>query len=383
MRLTGKIGRAHPQFGWLLLWLAWLAGPAPILAHNPDTSYVQVKLAENQVTVRLTYDLFMLSLITNLDTAGDGRITRAELHQAAPVLQQFLRDHVHLELNGRAVDLGEAGEPVWPSGMGEAIAADDWHTLGALIAFPFSRPAVEVPQTVALTFDIFDQLGAQHTVLGTFEYLGPPQEVTFTQTEPDYLYDTGYVPTLAARLWVFLQLGLKHIFLGYDHLCFLLALIVVSRFGELIKIVTAFTVAHTVTLLLTATHVVTLPTRLVEAGIALTIVYVALENLWLKSTAKRWRLAFGFGLIHGFGFANLLGQLGLPPAGMVRSLLSFNVGVELAQLAVVLALLPFSVWLAQWSHGVRVKNLVSCLILLLGLGWFSARALNLKIPGFA
>jgi hypothetical protein len=112
-------------------------------------------------------------------------------------------------------------------------------------------------------------------------------------------------------------------------------------------------------------------------------VYVALENLWLKSSNHRWRLAFFFGLVHGFGFANLLRQLGLPPAGMIRSLLSFNVGVELAQLGIVLALLPFSVWLAQWHYGVRVKYAVSIAIVLLGLGWFSARAFNLQIPGFS
>jgi hypothetical protein len=121
--------------------------------------------------------------------------------------------------------------------------------------------------------------------------------------------------------------------------------------------------------------------RLVEAGIALTIVYVALENLWLKSTNKRWRLAFCFGLVHGFGFANLLQQLGLPPSGLIRPLVSFNVGVEIAQLGIVLALLPFSVWVAQWRHGLKVKNAVSFAIFLLGLGWFSIRAFNLRIPG--
>jgi hypothetical protein len=121
----------------------------------------------------------------------------------------------------------------------------------------------------------------------------------------------------------------------------------------------------------------------VEAAIALTIVYVALENLWIKSTGKRWRLAFCFGLIHGFGFANLLQQLSLPTSGMVRSLVSFNVGVELAQLGIVLALLPFSLWLAEWHHGSRVKNTVSFAIFLLGLGWFSVRVFQIRIPGFA
>ena len=365
------------------LWLVLLAGPLTARAHNPDTSYVQVQLTNSQVVIRFTADLFTLAMITNLDANHDGQVSRAELQAAAPVLQQYYREHVRLDLNGRTVELGATGDPVWPADMPDAIAEEDLHTSSALVHLTFTNYVVEIPASVALSFNIFDQLGPAHMVLGTFEYTGQPVEVTFTQTEPDYIYETGYVPSLAARLWVFLQLGLKHIFLGYDHLCFLLALIVVSRFKELIKIVTAFTIAHTLTLILTATQIVTLPTRLVEAGIALTIVYVALENLWIKSTNQRWRLAFFFGLVHGFGFANLLRQLGLPPSGMIRSLLSFNVGVELAQLGIVLALLPFSVWLAEWKYGVRVKNTVSVAIFLLGLTWFSVRALNLRIPGFS
>jgi len=368
---------------WILplVWLAFVAGHTSAFAHNPDTSYARVKLTDTQVSVRLTYDLFTLGRITQVDADGDGRVTRAELRRAAPAIEKFLREHVQLELNGAKVDLGKMSEPGWPPDKGEVIEAADWHTADGLIHFLFIKDVIETPQTTALSFDFFDDLGPQHTVLGTFACQGQPLEISFTQTEPDYLFDTGYVPSLPSRLLRFLELGIKHIFLGYDHLCFLLALIVVSRFRELIKIVTAFTVAHTLTLILTATQVVTLPMRLVEAGIALTIIYVALENLWLKSASKRWRLAFFFGLVHGFGFANLLQQLGLSPAGLIRPLLSFNVGVELAQLGIVVALLPFSVWLSQWPHGAKVKNAVSLAIFLLGLGWFSVRAFNWRIPG--
>jgi len=366
----------------LFAWLALLAGHATAFAHNPDTSYAQVKLTDSQVSVRLTYDLFTLGKIVRVDADGDGRITREELSRATPAIEKFLRAHVQLELNGTKVGLGKLGELGWPPDKGDVIEAADWHTADGLVHFPFIKDVIETPQTAALEFDFFDDLGPQHTVLGTFACQGRPLEVSFTQTEPDYLFDTGMVPSLGSRLLSFLELGVKHIFLGYDHLCFLLALIVVSRFRELLKIVTAFTLAHTLTLILTATQIVTLPMRLVEAGIALTIIYVALENLWIKSANKRWRLAFCFGLVHGFGFANLLQQLGLPPSGLIRPLVSFNVGVEIAQLGIVLALLPFFVWLGQWPHGAKVKNAISFAIFLLGLGWFSTRAFNLQIPGF-
>ena len=364
------------------MWLALVAGHTSAFAHNPDTSYAQVKFTDSQISTRLTYDLFTLEKITKIDADGDGKITRDELRRATPAIEKFMRAHVHLELNGLKTDLGKLGELGWPSGQSDVIRATDWNSTDGLIHFPFTKDVVETPQTLALAFDVFDRFGPQHSVLGTFAGGGQPLEISFSQTEPDYLFDTGFVPSLASRLLRFLELGVKHIFLGYDHFCFLLALIVVSRFRELIKIVTAFTIAHTLTLILTATQIVTLPMRLVEAGIALTIVYVALENLWIKSTNKRWRLAFCFGLVHGFGFANLLQQLGLPPSGLIRPLVSFNVGVELAQLGIVLALLPVSVWLAQWQHGAKIKNAVSFAIFLLGLGWFSIRAFNLKIPGF-
>jgi len=366
----------------LFAWLVFLTGHANAFAHNPDTSYVQVRFTDRQVSVRLTLDLFTLAKITKIDRNGDAKIARDELRQVAPVIEKFLREHVQFELNGVKTDLGVLGEPGWPSGQGDAISETDWNSTDGLIHFPFVKEVVETPQNLALSFEYFDRFGSQHVVLGTFEDHGSPLEVTFTQTEPDYLFDTGFVPSLTSRLLRFLELGVKHIFLGYDHFCFLLALIVVSRFSDLIKIVSAFTVAHTLTLILTAMRIVTLPTRFVEAAIALTIIYVALENIWLKSTHKRWRLAFFFGLIHGFGFSNLLQQLGLSPSGLIRPLVSFNVGVELAQLGIVLALLPFSVWLAQWRHGTKVRNAVSIAIFLLGLGWFSIRVFNVKIPGF-
>jgi energy-converting hydrogenase Eha subunit E len=233
-----------------------------------------------------------------------------------------------------------------------------------------------------VTFDFFTALGERHTVLGSFDFRGQPHEVTFTRFEPDYDFVTGYETPLWRRLVKFLKLGVEHIFLGYDHIAFLIALIVVSRFKELVKIVTSFTVAHSITLILATLDVVNLSPRWVEIAIAGTIVYVAVENLWAKTTRHRWLLTFVFGLIHGFGFANVLREMSLPATGLVRCLLSFNFGVELGQLAIVLALLPLALWLGKWRHGRKAIVVISVLLALFGAAWFVERAFAMQFMPF-
>jgi hypothetical protein len=262
------------------------------------------------------------------------------------------------------------------------LAEPDYHAAASLIHFNFRQPVAETPENVVLTFDFFASFGERHIILGSFDYRGEPHEVTFNRFEPDYDFVTGYETPLWRRLVKFLKLGVEHIFLGYDHIAFLIALIVVSRLKELVKIVTSFTVAHSVTLILATLEVVKLDTRLVETAIAGTIMYVAVENLWVKNTRHRWVLTFFFGLIHGFGFANVLRAMGLPGTGLVRCLLSFNVGVELGQLAIVLVLLPLAWWLGIWRHGRRAMVAISVILALFGAAWFAERAFSLGFMPF-
>lgn len=355
---------------------------SPVLAHNPDTSYARIGISSNQVSFRLTYDLFTLSKIARLDDNGDRQVSRAELERHAPEIQDFLRRAIAIEVNDHESSLGEAAGLTWPPDAGAAIHEQDYHSAAALIHFRFAQPLDDTPENVAITFNFFGDFGERHTVLGAFEYFGQVDEVLFSRFEPDFDYYTGYEPPLAKRLWKFLKLGVGHIFLGYDHICFLVALVVVSRFRELVKIVTAFTVAHSLTLILAALEWVTLPTRLIESGIALTIVYVALENLWVRDTRHRWLLTFGFGLVHGFGFANVLGESGLPTTGLVRCLLAFNLGVELGQLAIVLALLPLALWFGKWRHGRKVVVALSLVLALFGAAWFVDRVFALGFMPF-
>ena len=180
----------------------------------------------------------------------------------------------------------------------------------------------------------------------------------------------------------FLNLGVRHIFLGYDHILFLMGLMILSRFWDLVKIVTSFTVAHTITLILATLHVVNLSARFIEVAIALTIIYVAVENLCIKTAKNRWRLTFAFGLIHGFGFANVLQGMELPAKNLLRCLLSFNVGVEIGQLAIVVTALPLLYWLSRRAWSAKAQMAVSVAILIVGCGWFLERAFGFGLMPF-
>ena len=135
--------------------------------------------------------------------------------------------------------------------------------------------------------------------------------------------------------------GIEHIFLGYDHIAFLLGIVLwAQRLWPVIKMVTAFTIAHSITLSLAALQIVVVPSTIIEPAIAASIIYVSLENFFSRSVDKRWRDTFAFGLIHGFGFASALQEFGLPPGAVVPALGAFNLGVEIGQVAMVSIVIP-------------------------------------------
>jgi hydrogenase/urease accessory protein HupE len=174
----------------------------------------------------------------------------------------------------------------------------------------------------------------------------------------------------------FLRLGVLHIFTGYDHVAFLVALLLLGgSVAEVLKIATSFTVAHSVTLSLAALGAMTLPTRLIEAGIAFSIAYVALENLLRQRPERRWLVSFAFGLVHGFGFANVLSEMNLPRAALASSLFLFNAGVEVGQVAIVLAVFPLLAMLRRTRAHQTLVTAASAAILVTGLFWLWQRAL--------
>lgn len=197
----------------------------------------------------------------------------------------------------------------------------------------------------------------------------------------------------------YLKEGIWHIWMGYDHILFLLSLLLpavllrqssqwlpAEQFRpvliEVVKIVTAFTVAHSITLSLATLDIITLPSRWVESAIAASVIVPALNNVYPMIIKKLWLVAFVFGLVHGLGFANVLKDLGLPQNMLLLTLLAFNLGVEAGQLAIVCGFLPMAFWLRQtWWYNKLILSAGSVCIALIALTWMLERSLNLKLFG--
>ena len=178
-----------------------------------------------------------------------------------------------------------------------------------------------------------------------------------------------------STVWPLFLLGFQHILTGYDHLIFLLGLILVGgRLRQLFLVITAFTLAHSITLGLSVLQVWSPSTRFVEPAIALSIAYIGVENWFVRDVSRRWLVTFPFGLIHGFGFGGALRQIALPHSEMPLALLSFNLGVEAGQLSVLAVVLPSIVLLRRhpWFVDRGVKTL-STAVALAGLCWFVIR----------
>lgn len=189
-------------------------------------------------------------------------------------------------------------------------------------------------------------------------------------------------PSLLSVMQRYLETGIEHIFLGYDHIAFLIAVVLwARRLWPVIKLVTAFTLAHSVTLSLAALQVIVIPSTIVEPAIAASIVFVAVENFFSRNIDGRWRVTFAFGLIHGFGFASALQEFGLPANAVVVALASFNIGVEIGQVAIIAIVVPAliavdRIFATDATKPVRAAPLVytlSALITILGGYWFLTR----------
>ncbi|GED69924.1 membrane protein [Brevibacillus reuszeri] len=178
----------------------------------------------------------------------------------------------------------------------------------------------------------------------------------------------------ASGWFSFFSLGMNHILSGYDHLLFLFSLLLARQtFKQYAMVITSFTIAHSLTLTLTVLGLISIPSSIVEPAIALSICYVAIENIFSKKVNNRWIVTFFFGLIHGMGFADLLMEMNLPKSELAVDIFSFNVGIEAVQLAIVAVLLPVLIRLGSWNYSKKAINVGSAIALCLGGIWFVER----------
>ncbi|MDY7233238.1 HupE/UreJ family protein [Hyalangium sp. s54d21] len=344
--------------------LVLLLGAGVARAHDADIIYAQVRRAPAdgpEVHALLTMTASTLSLLLPADADGDGDISQADLDARRAALKVGLWDAVPLTAAGASCARKEHS----------ARRRESYVELTATFICP--------PGPLRQTFTVLSLLPSNYkVVLGTYggeggQLFADSRQPSVDIPERGAAPASGFAPGFGG--WV--QLGMKHIFEGIDHLAFLLALLLVGgTLKRVLWMVTAFTVAHSLTLGATALGFILLDperTRWVEAAIALSIIYVAAENLVLRQHRHRALITFLFGLVHGFGFASVLSGYGLGQQ-VVKGLLGFNLGVELGQAVLVVALLPIMRLIQRRPTAHRwTVRVLSSVILVAGGVWLVER----------
>ena len=364
--------------------LATVLAALPVFAHKASDAYLTVERNGQALTGQWDIALRDLDNALGLDANGDGDITWGEVRARHADIDAFALAALQASTGGARCTLSPTGHRI------------DNHTDGAYAVLAFSGACPQAGPTLALDYRLFEGIDPQHRGLLNFVENGTSHSVVFSADAPHRIVggDSGG----AWRQFVtYLDEGVWHIWTGFDHVLFLLSLllpaVLVRRprawqpgesfrdaFIDVARVVTAFTLAHSITLTLAALSIVVLPSRLVESGIALSVVLAALNNLFPVVANGRWIAAFGFGLLHGFGFAGALQDLGLPTQSLALSLAGFNLGVESGQLAIVLPFLPLAFLLrSTWTYRRLVFGGGSFAIAAIASVWLVERAFDVGV----
>jgi hydrogenase/urease accessory protein HupE len=357
-----------------LVWALVLAGAAtiPLHAHDPGLSTAQVVVGADSVTVRIGFapgDLRAL-LPGNPSFRPSTSWTPADQAAARPALLSLAPELLEVR-SGDGTTVWQPTSVSLESPTSVILSLKSPRPRGTVWTFE-SQVLGRLPPGHRTFLSVSDVKG--QTLLERLLSAGEPSaELSLSGpagTEPG--------PRLPGA-WAFLGLGIEHIWTGYDHLLFLFGLLVVCRsFRSVIAIISCFTVAHSITLALAAFDVVQLPSRFVEPTIAATICYVGVENLVRKGAEPRgrWALTFVFGLVHGFGFASVLRDLGVGANGhgLIVPLFTFNLGVEVGQISLAAVTLPL-LWLLRKRRDLfRPESpVLSSIVAAAGLYWFLQR----------
>ena len=352
--------------GVVLAVMVLLASPAH--AHAIGVSRGVYGGRDGRVSAQLSFARGEIAaLAPAIDANRDGTVDATELSLARAALQRAVIDAIRVTADGSAC----------PGALDDvALTEQD----GAAVTGHFTCPGDARSARVDLA--VLGDLAHGHRHLAHVDGT-PPADVILFRGESSFpiAFAPGAATTSGGRAGGPLSLvsmGVQHILTGYDHLVFLLGLVLVGgRTRALLGVVTAFTAAHSITLALAVLGVWAPSPRVVEPAIALSIAYVGLENLFVKSAEKRWRITFPFGLVHGFGFAGALREIALPQGEIPLALVSFNVGVELGQLAVLGIALPLLAALRRTAWlGARAVRAASGAVVVAGVSWFVVRVVG-------
>ncbi|MDQ3287004.1 MAG: HupE/UreJ family protein [Pseudomonadota bacterium] len=349
---------------------------AGVHAHTLSVSHLDVTVPDEGSALDVGLDIALrdISLALPLDANRDEQVTWGELVAIRPQLEQMV-------LDGLSISSATGDCALQPTLLATRNYDEGTYAHLSMVARCPSRNALQV--RYRLLFDV----DPQHRVITTVRQAGTVATSIGRKDSGDIVLSAGSTSPAGD----FLREGIHHILIGYDHLAFLISLLLPATLLRdrsswrpqprlrpvlmgVLALVTAFTAAHSVTLSLAALEWVTPSSRMVEIAIAASVVLAALNNLRPVVTRRLWAVALAFGLVHGFGFAGALGELGLPDQDRLLSLIAFNLGVELGQLAVVAIVLPLlflvrrQAWYARWA-----MPAASLAIAALGAWWLVAR----------
>jgi hypothetical protein len=373
--------------------LSLLIAFVPLLAfaHKPSDSYLTIRGGDgNSTDLAVRWDIALrdLDYVLELDRDGNGALTWAEVRMRSDDITRYATDHLALTAGDKRCDWQQA-----------APLQLDHHSDGTYAVLSLVAKCDSFGHGLKMKYSLLFDVDPSHR--GLVQWIAPGS----TGSQP-LVFGTGNAEQPLAlqgqsawrTLGQYVKDGMWHIWIGYDHILFLLSLLLPAvlvrqkndwepapslkrSLLEVLKVVTAFTLAHSITLSLAALHVVSLPSRVVESTIAASVVFAALNNLRGTIEKKRWVMAFVFGLVHGFGFASVLADLGLPQGALALALVGFNLGVEVGQMAIVVAFVPIAFALRRtlfYRHGVLTFG--SILVALIAGYWFVQRAFDFQGP---
>lgn len=367
--------------------LALLLVPRIAAAHNPDQSYLYLRVYDDRIEVRIEMASGDLDEALGFGLSADDSLSVAEVQARLGAIRAFVEPHVAFSLDGERLPIRFTHVDVTNANRLDFVRLH--YLIDGLDG---------IPDAVDVRFDPFFDEVADHANLLIIEHNWKTSTfnneaehaLAFSPLAREQTLDLSD-SSLLNGFWGIIKQGVWHIWIGLDHILFLLALVLPAvlvredkrwkpvasfrpAFMNILAIVTMFTIAHSVTLTLAALDVIRLPSQLVESIIAASIAVAALHNLFPVVKVREWMIAFAFGLFHGFGFASVMGDIGMGQERMVLSVLGFNLGVELGQIAIIAVIFPvlYLIRTQRWYVPVVVR-LGSVLLIGAALVWFVER----------